>query len=132
MISNYYDISKNDFNKIKKQIEQVEIEMEQEETNHRIALNAFTNKFKHLEYDHEIFITKTLKENSEKAVKEEDENKQKRENIFMDKKSDLKQNIKENADLNRDNIDKKKLMSEDKVNKKKANLEERMQKVDDK
>jgi hypothetical protein len=132
MIGSYYDTSKNEFEKIKKQVEQVEIDMEQEETNHRIALNAFTNKYKHLEYDHEIFITKTLKDNSEMAVKEEDEKRQQRENIYMDKKANLKQNIKENADLNRDNIDKKKLMLEDKINKKKSNLEERMQKVNDK
>jgi hypothetical protein len=132
MISSYYDISRNEFDKIKKQVEQVEIEMEQEETNHRIALNAFTNKFKHLEYDHEIFITKTLIDNSEKAVKEEDEKRHQRENIYMDKKANLKQTIKENADLNRDNIEKKKLMLEDKINKKKANLEDRMQKINDK
>ena len=108
MINSYYEISKDDEKQINLEISKVAFEMDKFEKDHRNDINAFENKYKHLEYDHDTFITKTLVDNSLKAVKDEDENRLQREGIFLDNKANLKKDIKEQGGLNRDDIEKTK------------------------
>jgi hypothetical protein len=129
MIASYYDTSKEEYDKNIKLVEKEEWEMEMEDRNHKMSLNAFTNKFKHIEYDHDIFVTKTLVDNAERAVKEEENIRAQRENQYMDKKSENKKTIKEEADANRENIDKKKDILEKRYSQKKEALDERLQSI---
>jgi hypothetical protein len=108
MINSYYEISKEEEMQVNLEIGKVAFEMDKFENDHRNDINAFENKYKHLEYDHDTFITKTLVENSTKAVKDEEENRLQREEIFMENKSTLKKDIKEHAGFNRDDIEKTK------------------------
>jgi hypothetical protein len=132
MIASYYEVSKEEHVKVVKQIEKEEFEMEQEDNNHKISLNAFTNKFKHIEYDHDFFVTEQLRKDATDAVKEEDRIRGQREDQYMDKKSDLKRTIKEEADANREAIDKKKDVLEKRYTQKKENLDDRLQTINSK
>jgi hypothetical protein len=129
MIASYYDISKEEYNKVIKLVEKEEFEMEQEDNNHKISLNAFTNKYKHIEYDHDYFVTEQLKKEASDAVKEEDRIRAQRENQYMGNKAELKKNIKEEADANRENIEKKKEVLEKRYAQKKEALDDRLQTI---
>jgi hypothetical protein len=129
MIASYYEISRAEHDKVTKLVEKEEFEMEQEDNNHKIQLNAFTNKYKHIEYDHDYFVTEQLRKEATDAVKDEDRIREQREDQFMEKKTDLKRNIKEEADANREAIDKKKDVLEKRYNQKKENLDDRLQTI---
>lgn len=107
LINDYYQISKTEQKKLEDKIKVVEYEMDELNKNHNKEIEAFTNKFKHLEYDHETFITKTLVETSQTAVKHEEEERDKREKAYIAKKDELKTSIKDNAARNRKDIEKK-------------------------
>ena len=103
--------------------------MEDLSKDHTKELEAFTNKFKHLEYDHETFITRTLNENSQKAVLEEEEIRKIREKDYLARKSNLKTSIKDKANDNRENIEKKKKNIETQYDTKMKNLEAKLKKI---
>lgn len=126
MINSYYDISKEEEKNLGSQIEKEEYQMERLENEHRNNINAFVNKFKHLEYDHDTFISKTLIENSDKAVKEEENNRHEREIKFMERKGNHKKEIKECAGFDRDDIDKTKDRLEKRYKQTKDDLEKRL------
>lgn len=126
MINSYYDISKDEEKEIKNEIEKLEFEMEKMEKDHNNDINAFENKYKHLEYDHDTFINKQLVENSDKAVKDEEASRLNREAIFMDNKSNLKKDIKEQAGFNRDDIEKTKDKHEKRYKQTQDDLEKRL------
>lgn len=97
--------------------------MERRENDHKNDINAFINKFKHLEYDNDIFINNTLVDNSKKAVIEEDKSKREREKKFLEKKQKLKTDIKEDSNNNREIINKRKTDLENIYKRKKTDLE---------
>jgi len=129
MINNYYNISKTEQKKIDDQIKVVEFDMDELSKNHTKDLEAFTNKFKHLEYDHETFITRTLNENSQKAVSEEEVIRKEREDEYLKRKQKLKSDIKDKANDNRENIEKKKKNIETQYDTKMKNLEAKLKKI---
>ena len=108
MISQYYEISKNEEKKIQEAIEKEEIVMEHLDNEHKSEINAFMNKFRHLEYDQDIFITDTLPKQSQLALEREEEIRKNRENIYMDKKQTLKEDIKTNTITHRNDIQREK------------------------
>lgn len=110
-------------------IQKEEYEMEKLEEHHQNNINAFNNKYKHLEYDHEIFKTKTLVDNSEKAVREEDAIKQERELKYLDRKQNLKTKIKEEAHFYSDDIEKAKERLDRKFKAMEHELEEKLKKI---
>ena len=103
--------------------------MDELSKNHTKDLEAFTNKFKHLEYDHETFITRTLNENSQKAVSEEEVIRKEREDEYLKRKQKLKSDIKDKANDNRENIEKKKKNIETQYDTKMKNLEAKLKKI---
>lgn len=126
MINSYYEISKDEWSKLQALIQKEEFEMDKLENEHRNDINAFINKFKHLEYDHDTFINKILVENSENAVKDEEKIRLERENNFMQKKGDLKKDIKERTDSNRNEIKSKQENLDNRYKKAKDELERRL------
>jgi len=129
MINNYYQISKTEQQKIDDQIKVMEFEMENLSKNHAIQLEAFTNKFKHLEYDHETFIKFTLNENSKTAVKDEEDERENREKRYLDKKQELKTSIKRMAIENQTEIDKRKKSHEGSYENQTKKLENKLKKL---
>ena len=123
IINNFYIISQDEQKKFQSQIENLENEMERRENDHRNDINAFINKFKHLEYDNDIFINNTLVDNSKKAVIEEDKSKREREKKFLEKKQKHKTDIKEDSNNNREIINKRKSDLENIYKRKKTDLE---------
>jgi hypothetical protein len=132
MINNFYIISQDEQKKYLAEIENLETDMERKENDHKNEINAFINKFKHLEYDNDIFINQTLVDNSKKAVIEEDKSKREREKKFLDKKQKLKTDIKEDSNNNREIINKKKRELENAFKKKKGDLENSLKEVKNK
>jgi DNA repair exonuclease SbcCD ATPase subunit len=106
LINSYYDITKDENKKLEQEIEKEEILMENMEKRHQEEINAFVNKFRHLEYDHDIFINDTLKNNQIEATKNEEDIRLKRERQFIDQKNELKSKIKEASETNRKQIEK--------------------------
>ena len=106
--------------------------MEKLNEDHQAQINAFINKYKHLEYDHDIFINGTLLENSDKAGREEEGTRVKREELFLQQKEDLKKEIKDNAGFDRDEIDDSKSVHEKKYKKTKDELELRLKETQQK
>lgn len=104
IINNHYEISKGEEKKLQEAIEKEEIVMEHMNNEHQNEINAFNNKFRHLEYDHEIFITDTLSKASQTAVNKEEKIRSERETSYMDKKQELKTEIKKNTDIHREEI----------------------------
>ncbi len=132
MINNFYIISQDEQKKYLAEIENLETDMERKENDHKNEINSFINKFKHLEYDNDIFINQTLVDNSKKAVIEEDKSKREREKKFLDKKQKLKTDIKEDSNNNREIINKKKRELENAYKKKKGDLENSLKEVKNK
>jgi hypothetical protein len=81
MITSFYEISKQEEQKLKEAIEKEEIAMDQLNKEHQNEINAFQNKYKHLEYDHEMFINDSLPKSSQEAVEREEEIRKNREEI---------------------------------------------------
>ena len=108
MINQLYEISKQEEKKLIDAKEKEEIVMEHLDNEHKSELNAFINKFRHLEYDQDIFITDTLPKQSQLALEREAEIRKNRENIYMDKKQNLKEDIKTNTITHRNDIQKEK------------------------
>ena len=108
MINQLYEISKQEEKKLIDAKEKEEIVMEHLDNEHKSELNAFINKFRHLEYDQDIFITDTLPKQSQLALEREEEIRKNRENIYMDKKQNLKEDIKTNTITHRNDIQKEK------------------------
>jgi len=129
MINNFYIISQEEQKKYQADIENLETEMERKENDHKNEINAFINKFKHLEYDNDIFINQTLVDNSKKAVVEEDKSKREREKKFLEKKQKLKTDIKEDSNNNREIINKRKSDLENIYRRKKGELENSLKEV---
>lgn len=129
MINNYYEISKDDLKRIELEIEKEEFLMESLEQKHREDINAFVNKFKHLEYDHETFINETLKKNSIKALENELDSRKEREEFFMNHKMNLKKDIKEHAGFYREDIEKTKDKLEKRYKQVKDDLEKRLNEI---
>ena len=90
MINSLYLISKDEQKKIEDACEKEEIVMEHLENEHRNEINAFINKFRHLEYDQDIFINDSLPKNSKEALEKEEKIRADREEFFMNKKNNLK------------------------------------------
>jgi len=113
-------------------IEKEEYEMEKLNEDHEAQINAFINKYKHLEYDHEVFTNGTLVENSEKAAREEEANRVIREELFLQQKELLKKEIKDNAGTNRDFINDRQNNHVLKYNKTKSELENHLKEIQEK
>jgi hypothetical protein len=129
LINSYYEISREEFDKLQLEIEKEEFLMEESERRHKEDINAFINKFKHLEYDHETFITDTLVKNSTKALELELENRAEREQFYMNNKMNLKKDIKENGGFYREDIDKTKMILEKRYKQTKDDLERRLNEI---
>lgn len=104
LIASYYQISIDEQKSIEATIEKTAKSIESMEGEHRIEIAAFSNKYQHLEYEHENFINKTLKNDGELAVEEEEQIKKKREDIFFQDKQNLMQQIKIDNDKNQGEI----------------------------
>ena len=89
-------------------------------------INAFINKYRHLEYDHELFINEKLPNKSQEALDKEEEIRGHREDIYMQKKQELKDGIKANTIKYRDQIETKKASLLHTYDDKKRQLEERL------
>jgi len=126
VINSYYEISREEFQVLEMEIENEAKSMDKLEKEHQEAINAFVNKFRHLEYDHDIFLTDTLKDNSTKATKNEDEKRAIQDSIYQQTKKVLKKNIKDYSDCNTEDIKRKKEELENKYNRTKSELEERL------
>jgi hypothetical protein len=126
LINSYYEISKEENRKLELEIEKEEILMENMEKNHKEEINAFVNKYKHLEYDHDVFISDILKNNTIEATKNEDDIRANREKQFIDKKIELKNRIRETTDTNRKDIDKLQNNLENLYNRTKEKLDKKL------
>jgi myosin heavy subunit len=129
MITSFYEISKQEEQKLKEAIEKEEIAMDQLNKEHQNEINAFQNKYKHLEYDHEMFINDSLPKSSQEAVEREEEIRKNREEIYMEKKQDLKSGIKTNTKTHRDDIEKEKNFLKNNYEDKKKSLEQRLKDI---
>lgn len=103
--------------------------MEKLHEEHIAHINAFNNKYQHLEYDHDIFINGLLLENSQKAAKDEEATRVVREQLFLQQKELLKKEIKDNAGTNRDYISDRQNNHVIKYNKTKAELEAHLKEI---
>ncbi len=103
--------------------------MEKFHNDHQAQINAFINKYKHLEYDHDVFINGTLIDNSRNAAREEEATRLIREELFLQQKDLLKKEIKDNAAMNRDNIGDKQSNHDLKYKKTKNELEAHLKEI---
>ena len=126
MINEFYEISKQEEKKLREACEKEEIVMDHIQQEHQNNINAFINKYRHLEYDHEIFINEKLPNKSQEALDKEEEIRGHREEIYMQKKQDLKDSIKANTIKHRDQIESKKANLQNNFDDKKRQLEERL------
>ena len=129
MITEFYEISKQEEKKLRDACEKEEIVMDHLQQEHQNEINAFINKFRHLEYDHELFINEKLPNKSQEALDKEEEIRGHREEIYMQKKQDLKDNIKTNTVKHRDQIESKKSTLQHAFDDKKNQLEERLKNI---
>lgn len=106
LIESYYNISINEEKMLFAQIENIEKEKEKIQTENKVEIAAYSNKYQHLEYEHDIFINKTLQNEAQLAVEDEEKIRQQRESIYFNDKQDLKYNLKLENDQNRAQIDK--------------------------
>ena len=60
MITEFYEISKQEEKKLRDACEKEEIVMDHLQQEHQNEINAFINKYRHLEYDHDMFINDYL------------------------------------------------------------------------
>ena len=103
--------------------------MEKLNEDHQAQINAFINKYKHLEYDHDVFTNGTLLENSDKAARDEEATRLIREELFLQQKELLKKEIKDNAGMNRDYITDRQNNQDLKYKKTKAELEAHLKEI---
>ena len=129
MITEFYDISKNEEKKLKDACEKEEIVMDHLQQEHQNEINTFINKYRHLEYDHDIFINDTLPKNSRSAVEREEEIRRNREQIYMVKKRELKDGIRTNTITHREDIEKEKENLKNNFDEKKRQLEARLRSI---
>lgn len=108
LIENYYQISIEEEKTINANVLRQAKMIEDLETNHKYEINAFSNKYQHLEFEHENFIDKTLVLNGQQAVDDEENTRKNRENIFFIDKVELKTQLKEDTENNRLEIEKEK------------------------
>ena len=105
MITEFYEISKQEEKKLRDACEKEEIVMDHLQQEHQNEVNAYINKFRHLEYDHDLFINEKLPNKSQEALDKEEEIRGHREEIYMQKKQELKDGIKMNTVRHRDQIE---------------------------
>ena len=129
MITEFYEISKQEEKKLRDACEKEEIVMDHLQQVHQNEINAFINKYRHLEYDHDIFINEKLPIKSQEALDKEEEIRGHREDIYMQKKQDLKDGIKANTIKHRDQIESKKQSLQNNFEDKKRQLEERLKNI---
>ena len=129
MITEFYEISKQEEKKLRDACEKEEIVMDHLQREHQNEINAFINKYRHLEYDHELFINEKLPNKSQEALDKEEEIRGHREDIYMQKKQELKDNIKTNTVRHRDQIESKKSTLQHTFDDKKNQLEERLKNI---
>ena len=129
IITEFYEISKAEEKKLKDACEKEEIVMDHLQQEHQNEINTFINKYRHLEYDHDIFINETLPKNSTIGVEREEEIRKHREEIYMTKKQDLKSGIKLNTRKHREDIETKKINLKKNFDNKKQQLESRLRDI---
>ena len=129
MITEFYEISKEEEKKLKDACEKEEIVMDHLQLQHQNEINAFINKYRHLEYDHDLFINEKLPNKSHEAMDKEEEIRGHREEIYMQKKQELKDGIKTNTIRHRDQIESKKASFQHTYDDKKRQLEERLRNI---
>ena len=129
MITEFYEISKQEEKKLKDACEKEEIVMDHLQQQHQNEINAFINKYRHLEYDHDLFINEKLPNKSQEAMDKEEEIRGHREEIYMQKKQELKDGIKTNTIRHRDQIESKKASLQHNYDDKKRQLEERLKNI---
>ena len=105
LISSYYQISIDEQKNLESQIEKEAKLIEEMETNHKYEIATFSNKYQHLEFEHENFTEKTLVNSCLAAVDEEEKIRKKREEIFFLDKQELKNTLKVDTEKNRNEID---------------------------
>ena len=109
LIKNYYDISILEETKLRDEIEKQANLIEKNDTNHNYDIAGFSNKYQHLEFDHEQFQEKTLTKNNLDAVAQEDQIAKDREEIYFNDKRELKNKLKIDTIDNIKQIDNEKL-----------------------
>ena len=129
MIESYYKISIDEQKQLDSKIEKEAKLIENQEINHKLEINAFTNKYQHLEFEHENFIEKTLHADAEAATNQEEEKRKERENIFNVDKVELKNQLKNDIDENITAIEKEKEKLKGLFDKTKNQLEESLRTV---
>lgn len=129
LINSFYEISRSEHEKILKEIEIEEQKMQENENYHNQEINAFSHKFQHLEYDHDTFIKETLDRNYTNALNKEEEIRAQRENQYLDKKSQLRREMKIQVSTYRDEVDERNRINENNYNRNKINLEEHLKKI---
>ncbi|MCQ2817139.1 MAG: hypothetical protein MJ252_07730 [archaeon] len=128
-INNLYEISKDEEKKLKEAIEREERVMEYEDEEHKKEINAFINKFRHLEYDQEMFIGTELHDDSEKNLVEEETTRKKREDIYSADKADLKQRLKVMEQTHTAEIKNEKTCLKDEFQSSKGKLDQRLRDI---
>ena len=129
MITEFYEISKQEEKKLRDACEKEEIVMDHLQMEHQNEINAFINKFRHLEYDHDLFINEKLPNKSQEAMDKEEEIRGHREEIFMQKKQELKDGIKLNTVKHREQIETTKKNLQNTFDDKRRQLEERLKNI---
>ena len=129
MINEFYELSKEEEKKLKDACEKEEIVMDHLQQEHQNEINAFINKYRHLEYDHDLFINEKLPNKSQEAMDKEEQIRGHREEIYMQKKQDLKDGIKTNTIRHRDQIESTKASLQHNYEDKKRQLEERLRNI---
>ena len=129
MITEFYEISKQEEKKLLDACEKEEIVMDHLQQEHQNEVNAFINKFRHLEYDHDLFINEKLPNKSQEALDKEEEIRGHREEIYMQRKQELKDGIKLNTVRHRDQIESKKTSLQNTFDDKRRQLEERLRNI---
>lgn len=105
LIANYYQISIDEQKNLEAEIEKEAKLIDEMETNHKHEIAAFSNKYQHLEYEHDTFIEKTLVNDSLAAVEEEEKIRKNREEIYFQDKLQLKGDLKIDTEKNRNEIE---------------------------
>lgn len=82
-MNSYYMLSVEKENKVKAQIELKEAEMEEMENQHKHFINAFNSKYKHHEFNHDIFINENLDLKAKQASILEENSRVAREKDFL-------------------------------------------------
>ena len=105
IIKQFYEVTRKDLEDIKAQVMNKDTEMERLEENHRVEVKVYTQKIKHLEYDHQNSLGQ-LNIDSKETQKDETNHHIKSQNQMKLEKIELKKEIEEQELANIQKINK--------------------------